>query len=88
MLREILIIINQGRLEVHFFYSKECNQIHSTWPQGYKTFFILNSAERDEISTAHKTKTPTNKVVYCFKSLRYITFIMLINVKCQQSLAL
>ena len=36
-----------------------------TRPQGYKTFFILNSTEH-EISTAHKT----NKEITCFKSLR------------------
>ena len=40
-----------------------------TWPRGYKAFFMLNSTEH-EISTAHKTKIPTNKEVSCFKSLR------------------
>ena len=44
--------------------------LHScTWPRGYKTFFILNSTEH-EISTAQKTKIPTNEEVSCFKSLR------------------
>ena len=38
-------------------------------PRGYKTFFMLNSAEH-EISTAHKTKIPTNEEIYCIKSLR------------------
>ena len=38
------------------------------WLQGYKTFFMLNSTEH-EISTAHKTKLPTNEEVSCFKSL-------------------
>ena len=37
--------------------------------RGYSTFFMLNSTER-EISTAHKTKIPTNEEVSCFKSLR------------------
>ena len=30
-----------------------------------KTFFMLNSTEH-EISTAHKTKIPTNEEVSCF----------------------
>ena len=38
-------------------------------PQGYKMFFMLNSTEH-EISTALKTKLPTNKEVSSFKSLR------------------
>ena len=38
----------------------------STWPQGYKTFFMLNSTEH-KISTAQKTKIPTNEEVSCFK---------------------
>ena len=42
-------------------------------PRGYKTFFILNSTEH-KISTAHKTKIPTNKEVSCFKSLRCCIF--------------
>ena len=33
-----------------------------TRPRGYKTFFMLNSTEH-EISTAHKTKIPTNAEV-------------------------
>ena len=41
--------------------------------------FIRNSTKH-EISTAHKTKIPTNKEVSCFKSLSFV-FIMLINVK-------
>ena len=40
-----------------------------TRPQGYKTFFMLNSTEHD-ISTAGKTKIPANKEVFGFKSLR------------------
>ena len=48
--------------------------------QDYKTFFMLNSTEH-EISTAHKTKIPTNEEIYCFKSLRCCIFVMLINVK-------
>ena len=49
-----------------------------TWPRGYKTCSMLNSAEH-EISTAHKTNLPTDEEVYCFKSA--VAFIMLINVK-------
>ena len=39
------------------------------WPQGYKTFFRLNSTEH-EISTAHKTKIQTNEEVSCLRSIR------------------
>ena len=47
-----------------------------TGPQGYKTFFMLNSTEHD-ISTAHKTKIPTYKEVSCFRSLRCrINFVL------------
>ena len=49
---------------LHLFYQ-------SIWPQGYKNIFMLNSTEH-EISTAHKTKMPTNEDVSCFKSLRCI----------------
>ena len=38
-------------------------------PQGFKTFFMLNSTEH-EISTAHKTQISKKKEVSCFKSLR------------------
>ena len=48
-------------------------------PRGYKTFFVLNSTEH-EISTAYKTKIPTNEEVPVL-SLSDVLFIMLINVK-------
>ena len=38
-------------------------------PWGYMDFFMLNSTEHG-ISTAQKTKIPTNGEVSCFKSLR------------------
>ena len=38
-------------------------------PKVIKLFFMLNSTEH-KISTAHKTKIPTNKEVTCFMSLR------------------
>ena len=64
--------------------------LHTVWtqvcPQGYETFFMLNSTKHG-ISTAHKTKTPTKKKeVSCFESPE-VAFIMLINVKCQKLLA-
>ena len=50
-------------------------------PEVIKLFFMLNSTEH-EISTAHiKNKMLTNEDVSCFKSLMYVVFIMLINVK-------
>ena len=39
------------------------------WPQGYKTFFMLNSTGH-EISTAQKNKTAKNKDFSCFQTLR------------------
>ena len=48
-------------------------------PRGCKTFFMLNSTEL-KVSTARKTKIPTNKELSCLKSRRCL-FIMLINVK-------
>ena len=41
-------------------------RVRRTRPRGYKTFFVLNSIER-EISTAHKNKIPTNGEVSCYK---------------------
>ena len=35
------------------FNSSKCQVLHITWPQGYKTFFMLNLTEY-EISTIHK----------------------------------
>ena len=43
-------------------------KFNSTWSHGYKTV-MFNTTEH-EISTAHKTKTPTNEDVSCFKSTR------------------
>ena len=49
-------------------------------PQGYKTFFMLNSIEY-EISTAHK-KLNYRQMKKCLAlSLSDVAFIMLINVK-------
>ena len=48
--------------------------------RGYKTFFMLNITGQ-EISTAEKTKIPTNKEVSCL-------FIMLINVKMATSVGI
>ena len=38
-------------------------------PEGYKTFYVLNSTEH-EISTAHKNKILKSEEVSCLKSLR------------------
>ena len=43
--------------------------VSSCRPRGFKTFFMLNSTQH-EISTAHKTKIPTNEEVSSVKSLR------------------
>ena len=48
---------------------QEYNKSKASRLRGYKTFFLLNSTEH-EFSTDHKTKTPTNEEVSCFKSLR------------------
>ena len=39
-------------------------QTGNPWPRGYKTLFMLNLTEH-EISTAHKTKMPTNEEGSC-----------------------
>ena len=49
-------------------------------PQGYKTFFMLNSAEH-EISTAHKKLKYQQMKKFLALSLSYVAFIMLMNVK-------
>ena len=52
-----------------------------TRPQGYKTFFMLNSTELSEkFQLLIKSNMPTDKEVSCF-SLSRVVFIMLINVK-------
>ena len=47
-----------------------------TRPRGYTTFFKLNSTEH-KISTAHKTKIPTNKEASSFKAAYSVTFDLL-----------
>ena len=47
--------------------------------RGYKTLFMLNSTEH-EMSTAHKTKIPTEKRILALSFPDFV-FIMLINVK-------
>ena len=47
-------------------------------PRGYKTFFMLNSTEH-KISTAKKTKIPTNEEISCFKSLRCCIYLANVN---------
>ena len=49
------------------------------WPQGYKTFSMLNLTEH-EISNLIKTKMLKVKIFHAFKLLD-VLFIMLINVK-------
>ena len=51
----------------------------NSWPRGYKTLFILNSAEH-EISTDHK-KLKYRQIKILALSLSDAVFIMLINVK-------
>ena len=55
------------------------NKINKVWSRSYKTLFMLNSTEH-EISTAHKTKIPTEKIILAL-SFPDVVFIMLINVK-------
>ena len=50
----------------------------TNWPRGYKTFFMLNSAEH--VSTAHKLKYRHVMKFLCL-SLSDVVSIMLINVK-------
>ena len=44
-------------------------------PRGYETFLMLNSTEH-EISTAHKTKIPTNKETSCFTCFKALKCCM------------
>ena len=50
------------------------------WPQGYKTFFMLNSSEH-EISTADQKLKYRQMKMFLALSLSDVVFIMLINVK-------
>ena len=57
-------------------------------PRIYKTFYVHNTTAHG-ITNAHKTKIRNYKtnILFAFKLLG-VTFIMLINVKMQQLLAL
>ena len=50
----------------------------TNWPRGYKTFFMLNSAEH--VSTAHSLKYRQTKK-FLGLCLSAVVFIMLMNVK-------
>ena len=50
-----------------------------SWPQGYKTFFMLNSTEL-EISNAHKFKY-IKKFIFSGSDKPRMLFFLLINVK-------
>ena len=60
----------------------EMRFVQKSGPDVIKLFFILNSAERD-IYPAHNVKMPTIVDILTFIT----TFILLINIKCQQLLA-
>ena len=51
-----------------------------TRPQGYKTFFMLNSTE-NEILTAHKNLKYRQVKKFLASNVSDVVFIMLINVK-------
>ena len=50
------------------------------WPKGYKTFFVLNSAEH-EILNAHKYKNIEKFNFFAGSDKTRILFFLLINVK-------
>ena len=50
------------------------------WPRGYKTFFMLNSAEH-EISNAHKYKKNQEIQAFSRSGKLKMLFFLLINVK-------
>ena len=87
MLRPSLTLINDHEDTSHLdaaisLYSEQLNlQVHTQpGPEAIKLFSCSNQPST-KFQLLIKSKIPTNKEVYCFKSLRCCIFIILLNVK-------